>query len=237
MTPPAEVPPRAVSHAALAEAIADAAQAAAARAAATGHGVRLAVDGPVAVDTAALADAVALALDRRAVPVARVRAEQFLRARSLRLEHGDDDPDAYFDGWYDLTALRREVLDPLGPGGRQEWLPGLRDPVTDRSLRLPRRPAAPGTVAVVDGRFLARWEVADAVDLLVHLDVSPPARARRSEPGEQARLLPAWDRYLEWCDPAAVAAFAVRYDRPTHPALLADPSHGRVSGPASPPRR
>jgi hypothetical protein len=35
-------------------------------------------------------------------------------------------------------------------------------------------------------------------------------------------VLPAWQRYLEWCDPAAGAAFVVRHDRPSHPALLAE---------------
>jgi hypothetical protein len=234
VTPPAPRPPHTaspVSPAALAEAIADAAQAAAGEAAAAGHGVRLAVDGPVAADTAALADAVAEVLDRRAVPVARARVADFLRARSLRLEHGGADPEAFFDGWYDLAALRREVLDPLGPGGRQEWLPGLRDPETDRPLRLPRRAAVPGTVAVLDGRFLARWDVADAVDLLVHLDVTEAARVRRLDPGEHARVLPAWERYLQWYDPAAAAAFVVRYDRPAHPALLRS-----VTAPPSRPR-
>jgi hypothetical protein len=65
--------------------------------------------------------------------------------------------------------------------------------------------------------------VADAVDLLVHLDVSPRARARRVEPSDHARVLPAWERYLDWFDPAASAAFVVRYDRPSHPALLRSP--------------
>jgi hypothetical protein len=174
----------------------------------------------VAADAEALADAVAAELDARAVPVARVRGREFLRARSLRLERGADDPDTFLDGWYDLAALRREVLDPLGPGGSREWLPGLRDPVTDRPLRRPRVPAPPGTIAVVDAPFLARWEVADAVDLLVHLDVSPAARTRRVPPFDQARMLPAWERYLEWFDPVPSAAFVIRYDRPGHPALL-----------------
>jgi hypothetical protein len=177
----------------------------------------------VVVDAEALADAVAVDLDGRAVPVARARGVEFLRARSLRLEHGPADPDAYLDGWYDLAALRREVLDPLGPGGSLQWLPGLRDPRTDRPLRRPRLPAAPGTVAVVDAPFLARWEVADAVDVRVHLDVSAAARARRVPDDEQARVLPAWERYLEWYDPAASAAFVVRYDRPSRPALLVSP--------------
>jgi hypothetical protein len=187
-----------------------------------GHALRLAVEGPVAHDAAALADLLAATLHDRAVPVARVRGEEFLRARSLRLERGPADPEGFFDGWYDLAALRREVLDPLGPGGTQQWLPGLRDPRTDRPLRRPPVAAPPGTVAVVDGMFLGRWDVADAVDLRVLLDVSPAARARRVPAEEQARVLPAWERYLEWCDPAATAAFVVRHDRPSHPALLAE---------------
>ena len=214
--------PEPLSPAALAARVADAAQAAAGVAAQQGHGLRVAVEGPVADDAAALADAVTAALEDRAVPVARVRGEDFLRARSLRLERGPADPEAFFEGWYDLAALRREVLDPLGPGGSQHWLPGLRDPRTDRPLRRPAVPAPRGTVAVVDGLFLGRWDVADAVDLRVFLDVTPAARARRVPADEQARVLPAWDRYLEWCDPAASAAFVVRHDRPSHPALLAE---------------
>jgi hypothetical protein len=200
--------------------VADAAQSASAEAAREGRGVRMGIEGPVTSDAQALADAVAAELERRAVPVARARGREFLRARSLRLERGPADPDTYFDGWYDLAALRREVLDPLGPGGTRRWLSGLRDPDADRPLRRPRVEAAPGTVAVVDAPFLARWEVADALDVLVHLDVSPAARARRVPDDERARVLPAWERYLEWYDPAASAAFVVRYDRPSHPALL-----------------
>jgi hypothetical protein len=187
-------------------------------------GLRLGVDGPVADDAHALADAVAAELGRRAVPVARVCADDFLRARSLRLEHGRDDPDAFADGWYDLAALRREVLDPMEPDGADRgWLPRLRDPATDRPYREARRTAVPTAVTVLDGRFLARWEVADAVDVPVHLEVSPAARARRVPPDEQARVLPAWEQYLEWYDPAARAALVVRYDRPTHPALREAP--------------
>lgn len=186
-----------------------------------GTGLRLGVEGPVADDAHALADDVARALEDRAVPVARVCADDFLRARSLRLESGPADPDAFLDRWYDLAALRREVLDPMAPGAAdRSWLPRLRDPGTDRPYRDRSRAAARAAVVVLDGRFLARWEVADAVDVRVLLDVSPAARARRVPPGEQARVLPAWESYLEWYDPAAGAALVVRHDRPSHPAVL-----------------
>lgn len=194
-------------------------------------GLRVGVEGPVAHDAHDLADAVAAVLAERAVPVARVCADDFLRARSLRLEHGRDDPDAFADGWYDLGTLRREVLDPMEPGrAGRAWLPRLRDPGTDRPYREPRRDAVPATVVVLDGRFLARREIADAVDVRVHLEVSPAARARRVPATEQARVLPAWERYLERSDPASTAALVVRHDRPAHPAVRGAGPPGRGPG-------
>jgi hypothetical protein len=184
-------------------------------------GLRLGVEGPVARDAHDLADAVAAALVERAVPVARVCADDFLRARSLRLEQGSDDPDAFADGWYDLAALRREVLEPMAPThGSRRWLSRLRDPVTDRPYREAVRMGTGSTVVVLDGRFLGRWEVADAIDVRVLLDVTATARTRRIPADEQARVMPAWQQYLEWYDPAAGAAIVVRYDRPSHPAVV-----------------
>jgi hypothetical protein len=193
-------------------------------AAAGGHAVRVGVDGPVGTDTAALADAVAGALAQAAVPVGRVRGADWLRARSLRLEAGPHDPDAFYDGWLDMYALRREVLDPLGPGGSGRWTARLRDPVTDRPYREPAADAVPGLVVVVDGPFLARWELADAFDVVVHLQVSPAAQARRLPEGEAARVVPAWARYLDETDPAPrvldAGGVVVRFDHPDRPAQV-----------------
>ena len=193
-------------------------------AAAGGHAVRVGVDGPVGADTAGLADAVAAALVSDAVPVGRVRGDDWLRARSLRLEHGRDDPDAYYEGWLDMYALRREVLDPLGPGGSGRWTARLRDPEADRPYREPAVDAVPGLVVVVDGPFLARWELADAFDVVVHLQVSPGAQSRRLPEDERARVLPAWARYLDETDPAPrvldAGGVVVRFDHPDRPALV-----------------
>ena len=171
-------------------------------------------------DARDLADAVATRLLAAAVPVARISAGDFYRARSIRLEHGRDDPDAFYDLWYDFGALRREVLDPLGPGGRGSWLPRLRDPHTDRSAREPVRTAAAGTVAVVDGRFLLRDDVRPGFDLIVHLLVSPAAQQRRLPVDETARVLPAWARYLTEYSPEDLATLVARFDHPDRPAVL-----------------
>ncbi len=154
------------------------------------------------------------------MPVARVSARDFLRARSLRLEYGRDDPESFYRAWYDLPALRREVLDPLGPGGRGRWLPRLRDPDTDRSVRAELQPAPPGTIAVVDGRFLLRDDVRPGFDLVVHLSVSVAARSRRLPDDEAGRVLPAWDRYLAEVRPAEQADLVAKFDHPDRPAVL-----------------
>ena len=45
----------------------------------------------------------------------RVDTRDFLRPASTRLELGRRNPDAYYERWYDLAALSREVLGPLAP--------------------------------------------------------------------------------------------------------------------------
>ena len=99
-------------------------------------------------------------------------------------------------------------------------LPVLWDAERDRSARASRVPAAPGTVVVVDGPYLLRWELADAFDLVVHLDVSPAALARRCPAADLARVAGSWARYLDETDPAERASYVVRLEDPRHPALV-----------------
>lgn len=150
----------------------------------------------------------------------RVSAENFLRPRSLRLEHGPHDPDAGYEGWYDTYALLREVLDPLGPGGAGTWLPALWDAERDRATRQSRRAAPPGAVLVLTGPFLLRWELSGALDAVVHLQTSAAAQRRRLPAADVDRVVGAWARYLEETDPASRADLVVRCEDPRHPALV-----------------
>jgi hypothetical protein len=150
----------------------------------------------------------------------RVRAEDFLRAASMRLERARDDPDAYYDDRHDLGALRREVLDPLGPDGSRRWLPSRWDPVTDRSTRAPRRTASPAAVLLLDGPFLLRPPLLECFEVTVHIALGPAARRRRVPAADAHLVLAAAERYDAECDPARGATFVVRADDPRHPALM-----------------
>ncbi|MEC3992862.1 uridine kinase [Actinacidiphila sp. DG2A-62] len=176
---------------------------------------RVAVDGAPAARTGVLADALAAALPALGRPVLRVRATDFWRPASLRLEYGHEDVEAYYTLWLDTGALRREVLDPLGPGGSGRALPSLRDPATDRSTRAGYVALPPGGVLVLDGPLLLGQGL--PFDLTVHLRLSAGALERRTEPGERWTL-PAYARYAREALPEEAADVVVRADDPTRPA-------------------
>ena len=68
----------------------------------------------------------------------RVSTSWWWRPASLRLEFGRTDVDMLLGGWVDDAALRRELLDPFGPGGTRS----LPSPATGPGHR-PVRPRGP----------------------------------------------------------------------------------------------
>lgn len=183
------------------------------RAAVPGRRVRLVVDGAPASDPHAWAADVVEALGPgRAV---HVRADAFWRPASLRLEWGREDEEAWLDGWLDVDALVREVLDPAASGG--SVLPALRNPVTDRSVRAARVDLPPDGVVVVSGAVLLGRGL--PVDLAVHVALTPGALTRRT-PDAEGWTLPALERYAAERRPEQEADLVVRADDPRHPALV-----------------
>jgi len=185
-------------------------------AAACSHVLRVAVDGHPAASPGTLADALVDPLRLRGRPVLRVSAEWFLRPASLRFERGRTDPDAFYDDRLDVAGLRREVLDPLGPGGSGLYLPTLWDPESDRATRAQYEQAPAGAVLVLDGTLLLGREL--PLDLTVHLRLSAGARKRQVPPADRWAL-PAYARYEQEADPERSADVLVRFDDPRHPAL------------------
>ncbi|MGW9197101.1 uridine kinase [Micromonospora chersina] len=179
--------------------------------------LRVAVDGPPAAEPDALAAALVDPLRAAGRPVLHVRAADFLRPASIRLEHGRTNPDAYYEGWVDEAGLRREVLDPAGPDGSGRLLPSLWDADADRASRAPYVDLPPGGVVLVSGTLLLGGGL--PFDVAVHLVLSPAALDRRTDP-ELRWTLPAFARYADEVDPASFADVVVRADDPRHPALV-----------------
>lgn len=179
--------------------------------------LRVAVDGAPPARPGALADDLVDLVRLRGREVVRVRAGDFLRPASLRLEHGRTDPDAFYDDWLDVGGLAREVLGPLAPGGDGRVLPALWDAATDRASRTGYVTVPAGGVVLVDGALLLGRGL--DFDLTVHLALSPGALARQT--GEADRwTLPAYARYADEVDPENTADVVVRMDHGARPAIV-----------------
>ena len=183
--------------------------------------LRVGIDGPPAAAPDRLADALVDPLRVGGRPAIRISTADFLRPASLRLEFGRRNPDSFYAGWFDEAALAREVLDPAGPGGSGRVLTRLWNAETDRARREPYRDLPPGAVLLVSGPLLLGGGL--AFDVVVHLELSAAALARRTDPGD-AWTLPAYARYAEEVDPAAFADVVVRVDDPRRPALVVERS-------------
>lgn len=182
------------------------------------HPLRVAVDGAPASRPEQLADALIDPIRLRGRPVQRVSSHDFLRPASVRLEHGREDPDAFYWTWLDSDALCREVLDPLGPGGNRRILPTFWDAARDRSHRAKYISLAQQEILLLDGALLLGRGL--PLDFVVHVSLSPGAVARRTEE-TQRWTLPAFARYAEEVQPESIADVVVRADDPRRPALLA----------------
>lgn len=182
-----------------------------------GSWVRAVVDGAPAAAPEVLADALVEPLRVRGRAVVRASAWDFLRPASLRLEFGRTDPDVFYDEWLDVGGLRREVLDPLGPGGTGKVLPRLWDRAADRAFRARYESLPPGGVLLLDGSLLLGRGL--PVEFGVHLWLSEAALRRRTDADELWRL-PAYARYEREVGPVGAADVAVKVDDPRHPALL-----------------
>ncbi len=194
--------------------------------------LRVGIDGAPSAGPRELADALVGPLRVRGRAAVRVDAGDFLRPASIRLELGRSNPDAYYERWYDLPALSREVLRPLGPGGTGRVLPTYWNPVTDRSTRAGYVEVPPGGVLLLSGPLLlGRRALADAaptscaaatgleLDLTIHCGQSAAALERRT-PEADSWTLPAFARYAEEVGPEYLADVAVRVDDPRHPAVV-----------------
>jgi len=181
------------------------------------HPVRVAIDGPPwsGLD---LASCVADALTSWSRTPVVVQVADYLRPASLRLERGRDDPEAFYEEWIDIAALRREALDPAGPGGSRRVLPTLWDATRDRASRADYRDVPTDGVVIVDGWFLLGGEL--SFDLTVHIALSAAARSRRVPAEDAGRELPSYDRYDAEVRPAERADIVVRADDPRRPAVI-----------------
>jgi uridine kinase len=145
------------------------------------HTVRVAVDGPDAAGKTTLAGEVADCLaEVHGRPAICVSLDGFHFDKQRRYRRGRLSPEGYIEDSFDVEALKRVVLDPLGPGGSMVFHRATFDFKSDKPVRAPSEQAPPGAVLLVDGVFLQGRELSQAWDARVFVRVSRGEALRRA---------------------------------------------------------
>jgi uridine kinase len=122
--------------------------------------VLVGIDGVDGAGKTTFADELATAVTSLGRAVVRISVDDFHHRRAVRYRRGASAPDGFWLDSYDYARLRRDVLEPLGPGGSRRYRPRAHDLTTDALLDLPAVTADAGAVVIVDGLFLHRDELA-----------------------------------------------------------------------------
>jgi len=85
------------------------------------HPTRVAIDGVDGSGKTTLADELAEPVRRAGRAVIRASVDGFHNPRAVRYARGPDSPEGYFRDSFDYAALKRELLDPLGPAGNASF--------------------------------------------------------------------------------------------------------------------
>lgn len=149
------------------------------------HPTRVAVDGRSAAGKTTLADELAQAIRARGREAIRASIDDFHRpGHKYRSQRGGWTPRSYYDEGYDYAAFLDLLLRPLGPGGSRRCRTALFDSFHDTWLPEEWRAVGDRAVAIVDGVFLLRPELAGHWDYVIWVDIDMEtmvARARRRD--------------------------------------------------------
>lgn len=159
------------------------------------HPVRVGIDGRTAAGKTTLADRLAPLVEELGRPVLRASADGFHRPRAERRGRGELSPLGYYLDAFDLDALRRNLLEPLGPLGDRRCRVAAFDLAADAPVDAPLVVAPLDAVLLVDGVFLFRPELNGCWDFRVFVRVSTRESLRRGLDRDGAWLTDARDRY------------------------------------------
>jgi uridine kinase len=177
--------------------------------------LRVAIDGVDGAGKTTFADELAAVLE---LPAIRASIDSFHNPRAVRYRRGRDSPVGFYRDSFDLDTLRRELLDPLSPGGDRRYRRAAFDHTTDRVLRPEPQQAPEPSALVLDGIFLHRPELRGYWDYSVFLQVERVEALRRccvrdgrldaaptlGDP-EHRRYVEGQNLYLAECAPQALA--------------------------------
>ncbi len=132
--------------------------------------LRVAVTGVDGVGKTRLADDLASDLRAMGHHVIGASIDGFHNARARRYARGRHSPEGFYSDSFNLDAFRRELLDPLSPGGNRRYRTAVFDHRTDSPVEITEQTAPAAAILLVDGIFLLQEALRPCWDLTILLD-------------------------------------------------------------------
>lgn len=198
-----------------------------------GHPLRVGIDGWCGSAKTTFRRALADRLRAGARPIVELDSDGFHHVGAIRYRQGRASARGYYEDAYDLAALQRLVLRPLGPAGDRRIAVKVHDLTTDRPECV-EASIDPDAVVLFDCTFIQRGTLRDLWDQVIYLAVEDTvARARgiardTHALGGSAAAAQAYDnRYLAACriyrneeHPETRASILIDNTDPHHPRRL-----------------
>lgn len=205
------------------------------------HPTRVAIDGIDAAGKTTLAGELVAPLERMGRQVIRASIDGFHRPREERYRRGKGSPEGYYYDSFDGAAVRRTLLNPLGPGGNRRYRTAAFDYRKDTSVESPLLEASSDALLLFDGVFLLRPELVGCWDLTIFVHVgfeTSLARALERDlslfgDGEavreryEKRYLPGQELYFAESKPQERAAIVVFNEDVADPRLVIQVQNGK----------
>ena len=131
------------------------------------HPVRVGVDGFSAAGKSTLADELAAMVTGQGRPCLRADLDDFKRPRAER----PAGPEGFYRGAFDLDAIRKFLLVPLGPGGNRQIRLRFFDQQRQASFPAEVQSVPTDAVVIADGACLLRPELRDLWDFRIFVEI------------------------------------------------------------------
>jgi uridine kinase len=187
------------------------------------HPLRVGIDGVSASGKTVLADELAVVLQKMNREVIRTGIDGFHNPPEIRHRRGSMSVEGYVEDSFDYAAVRKCVLDPLGPQGNLSYLPEVYDLALGATKQSDPVFASPHAILLFEGVMLFREELANHFDYKIFVDTSFKVALERAKTRDLKhfgsmqilmnkyahRFTPGQTRYLEECRPEEMADMIV----------------------------
>ncbi len=197
------------------------------------HPLRVGIDGVSASGKTVFADELAIILRKMNREVIRTGIDGFHNPPETRHRRGAMSVEGYVEDSFDYSAVRKHVLNPLGPGGNLSYVPEVYDHAQGTTKQPDPIFASPDAILLFEGVMLFREQIANAFDYKILVNTSFEIALKRAKARDlnhfgnmqtlmnkyTRRFIPGQKRYLTECRPATQANVIIRNDDPSRPGI------------------